>query len=117
MKQYLLLFRANYQDIGSVSAEEMQERNDRWMDWIDDLTDKNALAEGGNHLDSGGKVLRGNGSVTDGPFLEVKESILGYLLINAESYDAAVKLAKDCPILAGEGTSVEVRRIGESGIY
>jgi hypothetical protein len=96
-KQYLLLFRANYHEFGFVSDEKMQEWNDNWMVWLKGLVAKNALAEGGNHLDSGGKVLRGKGSVNGGPFLEVKESILGYLLINAESYDTVVELAKDCP--------------------
>jgi len=111
MKEYILLFRADYRDLAGVSAEETQERNNRWIDWIDDLVDKNHLGEGGNHLMSEGKVLRGNSAITDEPFRENKESILGYILILASSLNEAVELAKDCPILAGEGTSVEVREI------
>jgi hypothetical protein len=114
MKEYLLLFRANYQDIAGVSAEEIRERNNRWMDWIDDLVDQNHLAEGGNHLTPEGKVLRANGSITNEPFGETKESILGYILILATSLDDAVELAKNCPILAGKGTSVEVREISNN---
>lgn len=114
MKEYILLFRANYQDIAVVSAEETRERNNRWMDWIDDLVDQNHLAEGGNHLTQEGKVLRGNGEITDEPYGENKESILGYILILATSLDAAVELAKNCPILAGNGTSVEVREISNN---
>jgi hypothetical protein len=41
-------------------------------------------------------------------------SILGYILILASSLDQAVELAKDCPILSGKGTSVEVREISNS---
>jgi len=114
MKEYILLFRANYQDIASVSAEVTQERNNRWMDWIDDLVDQNHLAEGGNHLTSAGKVLRSNGEITVESLPENTESILGYILILASSLDQAVELAKDCPILAGKETSVEVREISNN---
>ena len=112
MKEYILLFRADYHDLEAVSAEETHERNNRWMDWIDDLVDKNHLVEGGNHLTPEGKVLYGNGVILDGPFRENKESVLGYILIIADSQNKAVELAQACPILAGEGTSVEVREIG-----
>jgi hypothetical protein len=112
MKEYILLFRADYSDLASVSHEETRERNNRWMDWTDDLVDKNHLVEGGNHLNPEGKVLFGNGVITDGPFRENKESVLGYILILADSLVNAVELAQTCPILAGEGTSVEVREIG-----
>jgi hypothetical protein len=112
MKEFILLFRADYQDIAGISAKEKQERNNRWIDWIDELEDNNHLAEGGNHLTQKGKVLKGNGTITDGPFSENKEYILGYILILATSLDEAVEVAKDCPILAGEGTSLEVREIG-----
>ncbi len=111
MKEFILLFRANYLDIASVSAAETRERNNRWMDWINDLVDQNHLAEGGNHLTSEGKILRSNGEISVESIPENKESILGYILILASSLDEAAELAKDCPILAGKGTSVEVREI------
>lgn len=111
MNEFMLIFRADYQAIASASGEEMQERNNRWMDWIDQLADNDHLAEGGNHLSLKGKVLRGPDSISEGPFREPKESVLGYILINATNFDEAVELAKACPILAGTGTSVEVREI------
>ena len=114
MKEFILLFRANYQDISGVSAKETQERNNRWMDWIDDLVDQNHLAEGGNHLTSEGKILRSNETITVEPIQENIESILGYILILATSLDEAVELAKGCPILSGKGTSVEVREISNN---
>jgi hypothetical protein len=114
MKEFILLFRANYQDIASVSANETLERNNRWMDWISDLIDKNHLAEGGNHLTPEGKILRSNGEITVESLPENKESILGYILILASSLDEAVELAKECPILAGKGTSVEIREISNN---
>jgi len=114
MKEYILLFRANYQDIAAVSKEETQERNNRWMDWIDDLVDQNHLAEGGNHLIPEGKILRSDGEISVESLAENKDSILGYILILASSLDEAVEVAKGCPILAGKGTSVEVREISNN---
>jgi hypothetical protein len=111
MKEFILIFRADYQEIASVTDEEMQRRNDQWLEWLHVLVAKNALAKGGNHLDSGGKVLRTNDQITDGPFQELKEAILGYILINALSYDQAIELTKTCPLLSEEGTSVEIREI------
>jgi hypothetical protein len=51
-------------------------------------------------------VHRGDGqiSITDGPFIEAKEVIGGYYLIEAPDLDAAVKLAQICP-----SAHVEVR--------
>lgn len=114
MKEFILLFRANYQDIAGVSSAETQERNNIWMDWINDLVDQNHLAEGGNHLTPEGKILRSNGAISVESLPENKESILGYILILASSLDEAVELAKDCPILTGKGTSVEVREISNN---
>jgi hypothetical protein len=48
--------------------------------------------------------------VTDGPFMESKEVLGGYSVVEAETADAAAKLAKGCPGLLVGGT-VEVRRL------
>jgi hypothetical protein len=45
--------------------------------------------------------------VSDGPFAEVKEQVGGYYLIEADSLDEAVELARSCPIYAG----IEVRPV------
>ena len=48
--------------------------------------------------------------VTDGPFVEGKEEVGGYLIVAAKDLNEAVELAKSCPILENNGT-VEVRPI------
>jgi hypothetical protein len=48
--------------------------------------------------------------VTDGPFLESKEVVGGFTIVQADTIDAAAKLAKGCPALLIGGT-VEVRRL------
>jgi hypothetical protein len=51
----------------------------------------------------------GRSLVTDGPFSETKEQLLGFLMVEARDLDEALTIAADCP-LAGLGT-IEVRAI------
>jgi hypothetical protein len=50
-------------------------------------------------------------TVTDGPFIESKEVIGGYWLIQTKSKEEAVKWAKRCP--AADGDVIELRQIFE----
>jgi hypothetical protein len=51
----------------------------------------------------------GSPTVTDGPFVETKETLGGYYLIDASDLDAALGFAKILP--AGPGGGVEVRPV------
>ena len=52
---------------------------------------------------------KGKPSVTDGPFIETKEVVGGYWLVEAPSKDEVVKWAQRCP--ADEGDIIEIRQI------
>jgi hypothetical protein len=58
------------------------------------------------------RVQDGKTLTTDGPFVEIKEAIGGYLLFEAEDLDAALELASRIPA-ARLGGAVEVRPIVE----
>jgi hypothetical protein len=58
------------------------------------------------------RVQDGKTLTTDGPFVEIKESIGGYLLFEADDLDAAIDLAARIPA-ARLGGAVEVRPIVE----
>ena len=58
------------------------------------------------------RVQDGKTLTTDGPFVEIKEAIGGYLLFEAEDLDAAIELAARIPA-ARLGGAVEVRPIVE----
>jgi hypothetical protein len=47
-------------------------------------------------------------TVTDGPFLETKEALGGYYLVEAADLDEAIKIAKDIPMPGG---GVEIRPV------
>lgn len=110
MKEFVLLFRM---DITSPEAhpspKQLELNMVDWMEWIDYITEKGQLAEGGNHLSLNGKVIRHFNIINNEPYIEKKESVTGYIIILAKDIDDAVHIAKKCPILQNEGTSVEIR--------
>ncbi len=109
MTQFVLLFRSDLKEMKSRSPEEMQKAFKKWMDWRDSLEKNGHCKNFGQRMEPSGKVVRGRAkAVTDGPFVEVKDSVQGYLLIEAKDMGQAVDLAKGCPILEWDGT-VEVR--------
>jgi hypothetical protein len=58
------------------------------------------------------RVKDGKTLTTDGPFVELKEAIGGYLLFEADDLDAAIEMAARVPA-ARLGGAVEVRPIVE----
>jgi hypothetical protein len=58
------------------------------------------------------RVQDGTTLTTDGPFVEIKEAIGGYLLFDADDLDAAIELAARIPA-ARMGGAIEVRPIVE----
>jgi hypothetical protein len=94
---YLLVYHG-----GSMpeSEEEGKKVTQAWTDWFSTLGD--ALVDGGNPV-SHVKTIGNDGAVRDGTV----NPPTGYSVIKAESLDAAVALAKGCPVLGG-GASIEV---------
>jgi hypothetical protein len=52
---------------------------------------------------------KGKPTVTDGPFIESKEVLGGYWLVEAPSKEEVVKWAQRCP--ANDGDTIEIRQI------
>ncbi|MFN8456846.1 MAG: YciI family protein [Anaerolineae bacterium] len=110
MKEFMLVFRADYDNIPQDSPEEMQAMAKKWQDWIGGVAAQNKLVQTGKRLSFEGKVVRANNVVTDGPYTEIKEAMGGYMLIKSDSVEEATEIAKGCPILL-IGGSVEIRGI------
>jgi hypothetical protein len=108
----MLIFR--HQDGNkTASPEQLQTWMKQTMDWIGSIAAQNKFS-GGNGLPfEDSRVVRSHNVVTNGPFGEIKETIGGYIIVKANSVDEAVEFAKGCPVLQGEGNSVEVRKIAK----
>jgi len=110
MKDFLFVFRTDYNTMPKSSPEEMQATTKRWMDWIGGIAAQNKLTDRGNRLYPEGKVIKADNIIADGPYTEIKESIVGYSIVKADTIAEATELAKGCPILA-IGGNIEVREI------
>lgn len=108
--EYMLLFRGPCWDEG-ISAEELQRRMDKVMAWFDGLKQK-GIVKAGQPLGPEGKTVSRGRAVSDGPFAESKEAVGGYLLLQLDSFEDAVAIAKTNPTL-DYGVTVEVRPVLE----
>jgi hypothetical protein len=106
--RYALLFYLDPADRGGAITEGAYPD---WVDYTRALKDSGALV-GGEHLhetETATSVrVRGDRLLTDGPFAETKEHLLGFFLIEVPDLDAALDWAAMAPLI-GFGT-VEVRR-------
>jgi hypothetical protein len=113
MKEYLFLFRGGDGRTVQQSPEKWQAHMQKWMQWMGELSQHGKLVSA-QPLNATGKKIEGSKKiVTDGPFMEGKEMVGGYLICKAGTYDEAVDIAKGCPILEFNDGTVEVREIQE----
>jgi hypothetical protein len=111
MTQYLFMLYDNESWYDEVNDEGWQEAMQAHGAFAEAVEAAGARVLGGNALErsSTATTVR-NGSdgslTTDGPFVETKEAIGGYYLIEASDLDQALELAAKCP-----SSNVEVRPI------
>ena len=113
MSEFVYLFRigAAAQREAMGTPEHAQESMRGWLGWVRELEAKGHVKNPGQPLEGAGKVVRGRQkAVTDGPYVEVKDLVAGYMVIEALDLAQAVELSTGCPILDGDG-SVEVRPV------
>lgn len=113
MTDFVYLFRAteSAQEQAMGTPERAQKSMQAWLAWMRELETRGHLKNPGEPLGTAGKVVRGEAKlVTDGPYAEAKDVVLGFIVITARDLAQAAELAKGCPMLAGGG-SVEVRPV------
>ena len=96
MANFLLLYHGGKMP---ESPEEGAQVMKAWTGWFGELG--GAVIDGGNPV-SRSRTISPGGSVSD-----AASDVSGYSVIKADSLDAAIKLAKECPVLQG-GASIEV---------
>jgi len=109
MNEFLLIFRRDFKmsDL-QPSPDQLQQTMKEWQNWMGGIAAQNKLVSSGNRLADDGKVVKPGAIVTNGPYVEIKELIGGYIMISAASLEEAAEISKGCPIL-NVGGSVEVR--------
>ena len=104
----MYLFRGGH--AATAAGQVPQDHMQKWGQWMQGLAQKGILV-GGEPLHTTGKQVNGTKKVvSDGPFIEAKEMVGGYLIVNAKDINEAVEISKGCPIFEEDG-KVEVRPV------
>lgn len=113
MDEYILIMR-HEDGMKVASPEQIQAWMKHTMDWIGSIAAQNKFVSGTGLPFADARVVKSNKTVTNGPFGDIKETIGGFIIVKAVSIDEAVEFAKGCPVLTGEGNTMEVRKIAKN---
>jgi hypothetical protein len=110
MPKYVLMLLEDDDWVNKQPREEKERGYAQINKWWEDLS-RTGVVKGGEELQpkrTATTVRRVNGSmsVTEGPFIESKEHVGGFLMVEVPDLDAAIAIAKSWP-----GGDVEVRPI------
>jgi hypothetical protein len=104
MAKFLFIYRESTESRAKPSAEEMKALAAAWQTWMQKFS--SAMLPGGDGLKRNGRVVKA-GLVTDGPYVEAKEIVVSFGVIQADNYDAALAIAQACP----PGHTIEIREM------
>ena len=90
------------------SPSEMEAMFAKYQQWQDQYAAN--IVDMGNKLGDVGAVVRQN-DVKDGPFVELKEVVGGYMTIAAPSLEEAIAVIQESPMMENSGVSIEIREI------
>ena len=95
MANFVLLYSG-----GSMAESEAEQAAimQAWGAWFGELG--SALVDGGNPFTPKAKSIASDGKVSDSP---VGTMATGYSIIKADSLNAAVEMARHCPVLQSDG--------------
>jgi hypothetical protein len=108
MAKFLFVYRRGSAAADKMTPEEMQQHMQKWHTWIAEGLQKGWILDRGDALTQEGRVVNAKKVVIDGPFVESKEIVGGFSIVQAGTLAAAAELATGCPGLLTGGT-VEVR--------
>lgn len=95
MKQFLILLKGK--KTLDYSPAELQKRLEEYRLWVETIKE-NYISD--NRLERRGVFIRSKDDIiSDGPFLEAKEIIAGFIIIKAEDLNTAVDIARKSPLL------------------
>ena len=112
MAKFLFIYRESTESRPKPSPEEMQALQAAWYAWMQEFSA--VILPGGDGLKRSGRLVKA-GLVTDGPYVEAKEVIASFGVIQADNYDAAVAIALACP--GGKSNSCQTIEIREMAGY
>jgi hypothetical protein len=107
--EFMLVFRYEPSNDYQPTAAEMNEMHQQWGAFIGNIAIQEKLVST-YQLGFEGKQILADKSVTDSVYISDSQTLSGNMVVKANTIDAAVEMAKNCPILLMGGT-VEIRSI------
>lgn len=108
-QKYLCIQRSVGGQCETPSPAQMEEMYAKFNAWREKYQ-KNLIDLGGKL--AGGAVMSSQ-SETDGPFVESKEIVGGYMIIETDSLEEAKQVVRESPGVMMPGASVELREISQ----
>ena len=113
--KYLLLARVDEKKLEALSQDEAQQLNDDSLAYDDTLRQsEHLIAAQALQFSRDAAIVRvqkGKATITDGPFMETKEQVGGFILVEVRDRNQAIGLA--CQIPVARFGAIEVREIKE----
>lgn len=107
-KDYMLLFVGN-EWYNEVQYPEIKTVAEKAHEWMSNLMNQGKVKNGMGLAREGARITGKTGRViSDGPYAESKEAIGGFLVVEAESMEEAIAIAKSNPTIQ-YGTTIEIR--------
>jgi hypothetical protein len=108
MEKFMFIVREDLKRMQGFTDKDRQVGMTTMMKWVE------SLAEGGNYLEGeplvpAGRYVRKDEILSDGPFIESKEGVSGYLVVKADSLEQAASIAQTCPLVMQGIAAIEVR--------
>src|SRR5213594_745886 len=99
--EYMLLIYMDESQAAGVAPEQLEEHADAFGAYVRELMDRGVIRGGAplqpQSVATTVKVRDGKTMTTDGPFLETKEALAGFYLLDCKDLDEAIELAAKVP--------------------
>lgn len=104
----MFIIREDLKRMQDFTDEDRKEGMEAILKWVE------GIAESGNYvagepLIPKGRYVRKDEVLSDGPFIESKEGVSGYMVIKADSLEQAASIAQACPLVVQGLAAIEVR--------
>lgn len=93
----------------------MDEYMTQWNGWLDSISRRGINIAGGSHFSNEGVVIRSSDKIENSPYVHEHNSLAGFIMVEVRDLAEAIDIAKECPILNGQNTSVEIRKTDSPG--
>lgn len=109
-KRYMCILRTESGGCGKTDGSDMEAMYAKYQAWQQKFADR--IVDMGSGLSNTGAVVS-QSEVKDGPFVEIKEIIGGYMIVQGESISDAIEVMQAGPMLENPEVSIEIREMAQ----